>query len=418
MKFLQQARFYDYRGQSKQALPFYLAANKYLVTLLKSHPDHPFLNVWARELKLGQDRINQLKLRVADSPPRLLTNSSTGFASNTRGNASDENREKEKALSKEDQQRAELEEEILRCQIKRDPFLSWKNIIGHQQVIHHLRTIIELPLKQTDLVAFRDKIPRAIMLYGPPGCAKTFLIRVLAAQIQIPIYSLSAATLMSKWQGESQKMVRAAYETAHKYSPSVIFFDEFDGVFGRSPRSSRGYQSPVSQTTNQMQHELQQYMDEIFTPRYDNNVVTIVATNYPWHFQSAQLRRFDRVMYIPPPDSDMIDSYLTKFFRKFQHVLSPKEMYRVKQMLYHCTIDEVERFCASVRMQTYRDNPVRSTAPRDLTYQDFLDCEELIKPLLYPGEEIAFSLKQYHAFNEKYGRLTIRYMYPWWDFSD
>ncbi|MFX0173754.1 MAG: AAA family ATPase [Candidatus Hodarchaeota archaeon] len=220
---VQNARYYDHQNQYPQAIKLYLQATKIFTGLLKQYPDMPFHSQHVQEVRLCLDRIKQLKPCLMKS----IQSSNQPIVSNT--------------TSKDDQQYAELRERILRCRITSDPNLSWNDIIGLDEVIHQIRETIILLLQHPEILQSSIKPSRSILLFGPPGCGKTRLIQVLAAEITpITVFHVSTGTILSKWHGESQKNIRVLYETAWEYAPSIIFIDEFDGIFGSSNNSSNG----------------------------------------------------------------------------------------------------------------------------------------------------------------------------------
>jgi transitional endoplasmic reticulum ATPase len=139
--------------------------------------------------------------------------------------------------------------------------------------------------------------PRGVLLYGPPGCGKTFLVRALAGSGRLNVLSVKGAELMDKWVGESERAVRELFTRARQAAPSLIFLDEVDAL---APR--RG-QSSDSGVADRVVAALLTELDGVQPMR---DVVVLGATNRPELLDTALLRpgRLERLVYVPPPDGD------------------------------------------------------------------------------------------------------------------
>jgi len=175
------------------------------------------------------------------------------------------------------------------------PEVRWSDIGGLDEVKQELRESIEWAIK-TPHIYKRLGIdpPKGILLYGPPGVGKTLLAKAAATESEANFIAVNGPEILSKWVGESEKAIREIFRRARMVAPVIIFFDEIDAI-----APVRGHD--VSGVTDRIVNQLLTEMDGIKPLR---GVVVIAATNRPDLVDPALLRpgRFDRVIYVPPPD--------------------------------------------------------------------------------------------------------------------
>ena len=191
----------------------------------------------------------------------------------------------------------EMEPSALREVFVEVPNVTWNDIGGLSDVKQELQEAVEWPLKYQSLFTHSDAVPpKGILLYGPPGTGKTLIAKAAAHESEANFISIKGPELLSKWVGESEKGVREVFRKARGAAPCIVFFDEIDAI-----APTRGGAGSDSHVTERLISQLLTELDglEILT-----NVVIIAATNRPDIIDPALLRpgRFDRLLYVPPPD--------------------------------------------------------------------------------------------------------------------
>ena len=176
------------------------------------------------------------------------------------------------------------------------PEVKWSDIGGLDEVKQQLREVVEWPLKYPE--SFKRlgiEPPKGVLLYGPPGCGKTLLAKAVATESGANFIAVKGPEIMSKWVGESERAVREIFKKARIYAPSVVFLDEIDSI-----APIRG----VLEDTHVTERVVSQLLTELDSIEKLRNVAVIAATNRPDLVDPALLRpgRFDRVIYVPPPD--------------------------------------------------------------------------------------------------------------------
>lgn len=188
--------------------------------------------------------------------------------------------------------------------------ITFDDVAGLEDVKRQIRLRIIAPFKQPEIYrAFGRQGGGGILLYGPPGCGKTFIARATAGECGARFVSVGIADVVDKYWGESEKLVRALFEDARRRAPTVLFFDEFDALGSNRGRGE-------SQFWKTLVDQLLQEMDGI--GGRNDDVLVFGATNVPWHVDSAFRRpgRFDRIFLVPPPDGAAREQILRQHVAK------------------------------------------------------------------------------------------------------
>ncbi|KAG9892624.1 suppressor protein of bem1/bed5 double mutants, partial [Aureobasidium melanogenum] len=173
------------------------------------------------------------------------------------------------------------------------PNIKWEDVAGLEQAKEALKEAVILPIKFPHLFTGKRQPWKGILLYGPPGTGKSYLAKAVATEANSTFFSVSSSDLVSKWMGESERLVKQLFGMARENKPSIIFIDEIDALCG--PRGEG-----ESEASRRIKTELLVQMDGV--GRDSKGVLILGATNIPWQLDSAIRRRFQRRVHISLPD--------------------------------------------------------------------------------------------------------------------
>lgn len=195
---------------------------------------------------------------------------------------------------------------VFGMEVEEAPDVAFSQIGGLDSQISEIREIVELPLKRPDLfVHVGIEPPKGVLLYGPPGTGKTILAKAVANSTDATFLRVVGSEFVQKYIGEGARLVRELFEMAKNKAPAIIFIDELDAIGARRLDGATSGDREVQRTLMQLLAEM-----DGFDPR--GEVKLIAATNRLDMLDPALLRpgRFDRVIEIPMPNKDAIQSIL------------------------------------------------------------------------------------------------------------
>lgn len=179
------------------------------------------------------------------------------------------------------------------------PAVTLADVAGLAEVKQHLDSTFLAPLRNPEMAAaFGQRAGGSLLMYGPPGCGKTFIAKAIAGDLGASFIHVTIADLLSKWIGDSEKAIQSVFRDARAAAPCVIFFDEFDALGGR--RSSGG---GGSQSMRMIVTQLLEELDGVASQ--NDGVYFLAATNRPWDIDPALRRpgRIDKTVLVLPPDA-------------------------------------------------------------------------------------------------------------------
>ncbi len=276
------------------------------------------------------------------------------------------------------------------------PEVHWSDIGGLQEVKQQLRMAVEWPLRYPD--AFKRlgiRPPKGILLFGPPGTGKTLLAKAVATESGANFIAIRGPEILSKWVGESEKMIREIFRKARQYSPAIIFFDEIDAI-----APSRGYAFD-SRVTERIVSQLLTEMDGIATLE---NVVVIAATNRPDILDPALLRpgRFDKLIYVPPPDTQARLEIL-KIHTRNMPLAEDVDLMEIAIRTNGYSGADLEALVREAALQALREN----INTNKVYMRHFLRALEYVKPSITPDMERMYR-EWFEQARQKLPRVHIK----------
>lgn len=184
------------------------------------------------------------------------------------------------------------------------PKINFRNVGGMEKLKEEIRMKIIYPMAHPELFrAYGKPIGGGILMYGPPGCGKTHLARATAGEVQAAFLSIGLHDVLDMYIGQSERNLHQIFELARQKAPCVLFFDEVDALGGN--RADMRHNA-MRQVINQLLSE----MDGVDAS--NEGVLILAATNTPWYVDQALRRpgRFDRVLFVPPPDAPAREAIL------------------------------------------------------------------------------------------------------------
>jgi ATPases of the AAA+ class len=251
------------------------------------------------------------------------------------------------------------------------PSVTFSDVGGMEGLKKEIELKIIKPLQHPELYkAYGKKIGGGILLYGPPGCGKTFLAKATAGQVNARFISVTLNDILDMWVGNSEKNLHGIFELARNNTPCVLFIDEVDAL-GAS-------RSDMKQSAGR--HLINQFLQELDGIGNNNDGVLILgATNTPWNLDPAFRRpgRFDRIIFVPPPDMAGRESiFRLKLQQKPVHNIDYHLLARKTEHFSGADIDAVIDIAIELKLESSFSDDI----PKPLETSDLLSAIKKHRP--------------------------------------
>ncbi|PNF22640.1 Spastin [Cryptotermes secundus] len=278
--------------------------------------------------------------------------------------------------------------------------VQWEDIAGQEVAKQALQEMVILPSLRPELFTGLRTPSRGLLLFGPPGNGKTLLARAVATECSATFFSISAASLTSKYVGEGEKLVRALFSVARELQPSIIFIDEVDSLLSERREG---------------EHEASRRLKTEFLVEFDGlpsnpeeRVLVMAATNRPQELDEAALRRFSKRIYVTLPDHATRVLLLRRLLSRHCSPLSQEELAKLATVTEGYSGSDLTGLAKDAALGPIRElNPeqVRCLDPssvRNIKFQDFQDSLKRIRRSVSP-----YSLAVYEKWNMEFGDVSL-----------
>ncbi|MEW1902786.1 ATP-binding protein [Streptomyces sp. NPDC086147] len=248
---------------------------------------------------------------------------------------------------------------------------------GMEEVKDRLEAAFLAPMRNPELRRLYGKSLRGgLLLYGPPGCGKTFIARAVAGELGASFLTVSLSDVLDMWIGASEKNIHDIFETARRQAPCVVFLDELDAL---GAKRSRTHHSGLRNVVNQLLTEL----DGIASGAGNEGVFVLAATNVPWDVDIALRRpgRLDRTLLVLPPDAAAREAILRYHLR--ERPIEAVDLGKLVKATEDFSGADLAHVCETAAEAALLDS-ARSGSVRLITTKDLLGAAKQIKPSTEP----------------------------------
>jgi vacuolar protein-sorting-associated protein 4 len=372
-------------GKFHEAINKYERAAEILIQFLKFNKNPMMRTNVEKSVEEYINKAKYLKMKVSGRSTSRGTTSK-----------SSEGESKGEDVSDDEQQ---LLDTISGTIVTESPNVRWIEIAGLENCKQALREAIVLPMVKPELFTGARKPWSGILLFGPPGCGKTLLAKAAATECKATFFSVSSADLLSKWLGESEKLIGSLFKIARIKAPSLIFMDEIDSIATkRGEGSESGGERRVK---TQLLSEIQGLKST-----GEKTLLVLGATNRPWDLDAAMLSRFEKKVNVPLPDIPARAAIFKIHTAGINSDLDDEDFIELAARSEGYSGRDIANVCREVIMIPIRELDMSGLLEksdqdvniRDITLNDFKNSLKKVKPMTTSKD-----LKHYDEWKEEFG---------------
>jgi transitional endoplasmic reticulum ATPase len=267
--------------------------------------------------------------------------------------------------------------QLTKFEVMKKPNMTFTDVAGLAKVKEKIMEYIVYPLSNPELAKRYGKEPGGgVIMYGPPGCGKTYIGKASAGECKASFISITANAIVDMYAGNTEKNLHNAFETARQNRPCILFFDEIDGVAGKREGMDQSFEKRA----------INQFLIEMDGVEYSNDgVLAIGATNAPWDVDAALRRagRFSRMIYIGEPDTKTRKEILKLHLRK-RPISRRLSVGRIARMTEGYSPADIEQLVDAAATIPWKE-ALNSGRERVITFSDFKKAssgEDAVTPSL------------------------------------
>ena len=287
---------------------------------------------------------------------------------------------------------------------------TFDDVAGLDDAKKSIKEMVIWPILRPELFCGLRAVPKGMLLFGPPGTGKTLIGRAIASSSGATFFSISASSLMSKWIGESEKLVRTMFAVAGHKEPSVVFIDEVDSLL--SQRSS-----DENEASRRLKTEFLVQLEGVGSGDASNRerVLVVGATNRPQELDEAARRRFVKRFYVPLPDDAARRTLRHTLLKQNRHSLSPDELdSQIVRKTDGFSGADIRNLCTEAAMGPMRDvgtklfeggdagADVREDMIPPISFAHFESALRITRATVAPSD-----LDGYEDWNKQFGSVAI-----------
>ncbi|MBO0654349.1 tetratricopeptide repeat protein [Streptomyces triculaminicus] len=277
--------------------------------------------------------------------------------------------------------------------------LALADVGGMHEVKERLEAAFLAPMRNPELRRLYGKsLGGGLLMYGPPGCGKTYIARAVAGELGARFMSVSISDVLDMWMGNSERNLRQLFETARRNAPCVLFLDELDAL---GAKRSQIRHTGMRTTVNQLLTEL-----DGVSGSADDGVFVLAATNHPWDVDTALRRpgRLDRMLLVLPPDQPAREAILRHHLK--DRPVAGIDLAKLAKRTDGFSGADLKHLCESAAERALMDS-VRTGEARMIGMADFTAVLGQVRPSTGPWFASARNVAQFANEGGAYDELLV-----------